>query len=613
MDKPAYIYDGYNLILDFVTQLKSMHFGDLGFDFQKILSTKITHDYIPKLKHFVWIANKPISTQKWRVIKKFTVQNKNFVTVLWCNMDFDAGNTAMRRLTADANKKNILLIDYKYALAEISRVSRKSFLSSLPYIMGNLLVQRKYVQVADILRIIVLYLFGGVYSDLDLEFKKPIDENFLKTCYGLKINKDIYDVRGDEINHVLFEFDIVAVKPQHPDLYEWLSYLVNAAEEKYVDICLRHERVSTFTPKVQKIIKGYKTNYGRQDYMYAVGTLCKTGPNLNELYDFIAEKSEKIPEDYFKDINYHCGEWSRPLVYTSRKAEKVCLETVVTAIVNELYLEPRILKLNLLLLSPAWISVEKSFGFYRNILKRILSDPKLRPKLMLVEKICYPNEFELDSTLDKSSDKGMYLAATGLDFKIVLMPPEHEVLYKNISDKTIYLYPQTKAENSAREILTDAVTALFLLDGKLNKVEIVLQGVDSIEFEFPVKGEIQKLINYQGHETLIKTVATLCGCSSELYFFTPEVVSLIFGEDSPLKSLAVTQYFLSPNLFDLPSVVELLKFKKFVNEIQMPYLELKKSYDTYGDIISEDKFNAHKKALISLYTKLHQGNDNEHH
>lgn len=579
MPKPTYIFDDYGYIENFVANLNNYNFSELTGDLPNILFAPDQPQQIPKIKHFNWIGSALISAKDWHVIKNFAEMNQDFVAILWMSFDLNSDDPIIQQLIAEANTYKINLIDYRYALNYLTQRNDEFFLDNLPYIIGNLIIQRKYVQAADIFRVITLYLFGGVYTDLDLTLVKPIDENFLASSYGLKVNKDFSDKYTDYARHVLFEFDVIAAKANHPDLLEWLGYLVDAAEKPYSHIFNKDNRPNTCNDFIKLYVHNYDKEYAYQNYKYVEATLCKTGPLLDELFPTIAVRSEKVPEEYFEDVCNHCADWADPKTYSKTSKEIVAVDEAITAILNELYLEPRILKLNMIYLCPAWMGVARPAEFYRNILKKLVTDESLRTKLDKVEKICYPMDFAFD---------------------LVLLSDNYSTnnLPKTLPDKTIFL----QLDNEAKYLNLPHPKAIahFKRFG-LNVEKIIdLVGVDLKELPFPSDVDSTLSINLAGNENLVKTIAMLSGCSDDVYFFTPEIVRLVFGKNSPFKSLALTQYFLSPGLFDLDSTKELLKYAIFKNELNSQYEQLKPMYDKYGTTISEHLFIKHKKILKLL-------------
>lgn len=562
--KPAYIYDGYGLIENFVVQLQNFHFTHLPKNLQKNLSAPVVSKTIPRIKHFVWIANKLISTTDWNCVKEFVLLNKHFTTILWVNMDLDSKDPEARQIIDEAATNAIFIVDFRFAIAHLLEDVNASKIFDLPYVIKNLLTQRKYVQVAAIFRVVVMYLYGGLYSDFDNPVIKPIDADFLRTEYGLKIFKFL------SVNpRKKFEFNnnLISGLPKHPDLLAWLRFFVETAETNYGYTFNLANRSNIGCV----LIHNYAESYAREHFVYAQQLTSRTGPHLDPLYATMIPNAEAIAEEYFDDAGIHCPTWATPDTYRKVTQEKISVDEALTVIMNELYLEPRILKLSLLFISPAWVNVEKTPVFYREIIRRIVTNEDLRARVSQVEKICYPSLF---------------------DFDLILVGQDKLVTDK-IRDKAIVL----------QKISGDKLSACFAQNGEICLKEVTPLGIENDDLTFPNTGADDNIIPLHGNENLVKTVAMLCGCAEQVYFFTPEIVKLIFDQYSPFKNLATTQYFLSPGLFDILSTNELLKFAKFQNEINLSYAEVQNLYRKYGDVIEPNSFATHQKMLNNFLLK----------
>jgi len=103
---------------------------------------------IPKLIHFIWIGDKALSKHKKRNIKTYKLLNPEWKIKLWTN-------------------DNLPKIINTYTYNKVSSWAAK----------------------ADILRLEILYKYGGLYTDIDSVCLKSLDELINNmTCFGMTGN-----------------------------------------------------------------------------------------------------------------------------------------------------------------------------------------------------------------------------------------------------------------------------------------------------------------------------------------------------------------------------------------------------------------------------------------
>lgn len=103
---------------------------------------------IPKIIHFIWIGDKPLSKHKKNNIKTYKRLNPEWEIKLWTN-------------------NNLPEIINKYTYNKVSSWAAK----------------------ADVLRLEILYRYGGIYTDIDSKCLKPLNMliNNMR-CFGMTGN-----------------------------------------------------------------------------------------------------------------------------------------------------------------------------------------------------------------------------------------------------------------------------------------------------------------------------------------------------------------------------------------------------------------------------------------
>ena len=191
---------------------------------------------IPKIIHQIWIQGQdklPKKYHKWQ--NSFKKMNPNFEYILW-----------------DDNKIKLLLKRYFPYLFEV-------------YDQYNYLVQK-----ADFGRYMVLYIYGGIYADMDCECMQPLN-GILKDkffCYQRKNNFFVKIGSFGELNN-----HVIGSIPKHPILKKCLK--------------LMYERKN-----VKKIIPSYTISHTTGPFLFTTA--------VNSHYD----KVKMYGDDTFP-INYN--------------------------------------------------------------------------------------------------------------------------------------------------------------------------------------------------------------------------------------------------------------------------------------------------------------------
>ncbi|MEA4831276.1 hypothetical protein SDC9_117000 [bioreactor metagenome] len=172
---------------------------------------------IPKTIHYIWFGNKPLSPLTQKCIRSWQKYLPDYEIKLWNENNFDI---SMNRFCKEAYE------------------------------------QKKYAFVSDYVRIYLLYYYGGIYMDTDVEVVKPFPDEFIncEAFSGFESTKTI-------------PTGIMASKAYHPFFKELLAYYDNISfvlndgqlntttnVKIITDICLNHG----FLPNGKKqVISGF--------------------------------------------------------------------------------------------------------------------------------------------------------------------------------------------------------------------------------------------------------------------------------------------------------------------------------------------------------------------
>jgi mannosyltransferase OCH1-like enzyme len=121
---------------------------------------------LPKILHFIWIGN--LIHQKYiDTVVNCKKINETFETVLW--VDHTSVN---EEVVAYLEQNNVVVRNiYDYLAIE-------NMLDMGKLVQDYLLKNNNFGFQADVIRLYVLYVFGGIYSDIDSVWINPLDDNF---------------------------------------------------------------------------------------------------------------------------------------------------------------------------------------------------------------------------------------------------------------------------------------------------------------------------------------------------------------------------------------------------------------------------------------------------
>ena len=131
---------------------------------------------VTKVIHFIWIGN-PISDKYVNTIVNSKRINPTYNIILWVD------NTSITKQAAHFLLENEIEIKNIYQELALQEHEIKHKILSFIKVNGN------YGFKADILRLYIVYMYGGIYSDIDSIWVKPLDDNFLSDFVTYRIDK----------------------------------------------------------------------------------------------------------------------------------------------------------------------------------------------------------------------------------------------------------------------------------------------------------------------------------------------------------------------------------------------------------------------------------------
>jgi mannosyltransferase OCH1-like enzyme len=135
-------------------------------------------EIIPKNIHFIWIGN-PISEKYVNTVANCKKINNEYNVILWVDYTSIYEEAAMYLHNSGIIIKNIY-IDLSLQMHDNGL---KNYISNLLGLNSN------YGYKADIIRLYVVYMEGGIYSDIDSIWIKPLDSNFDYEFVTYRIDK----------------------------------------------------------------------------------------------------------------------------------------------------------------------------------------------------------------------------------------------------------------------------------------------------------------------------------------------------------------------------------------------------------------------------------------
>jgi mannosyltransferase OCH1-like enzyme len=151
----------FELSISNISKLKDKLFGGLEYKLITLPEPEVSHD-VPKLIHFMWIFS-TISQRYIENVKRFKSLNPTYTVYLWTDCP----------------------------CPEIEGIEIKQ-MYSFDFVNKDLLEREKSISkgaAVDMLRYEIVYKYGGIYSDIDSIYTKPLDSYFTKSFVSYIIPK----------------------------------------------------------------------------------------------------------------------------------------------------------------------------------------------------------------------------------------------------------------------------------------------------------------------------------------------------------------------------------------------------------------------------------------
>lgn len=305
------------------------------------LSPYYVDGFFPKIIHFVWIGDTIPKIFQENVLQWQKI-NPDYLILFWHeNSPLNTESTELVQWCHN-NKLNLL---------SISNTLNGCLINESIYL--NSLVKQNFGACSDILRLNLLYLFGGVYADFDVRCLEPLGN--LSSPDGILLNarkrKLFYHVDSIEslselvskdqhyntCDDNLVTNDLIAAMPNINDFE-----IVLADVEK---LCLEHINDSAISYQAKK-------PFNKSEYLNLVireRTIYTTGPGT--LWKYFENKYQKtIPESLTfnpnKFVFYSLSSWyNRPIEKKVNVSNVDIAKNVITNIIHDLTLQPSIFSL----------------------------------------------------------------------------------------------------------------------------------------------------------------------------------------------------------------------------------------------------------------------------
>ena len=156
-----------------------LNYPSIAFNYNK-QNDNIT-EKISKIIHFIWIG-KIIPENYINTCIECKKINVNYKIILW--VDYTSMNESIKNHLLQNNIEVMNIYDFlQKENEEIEIIPLNNYIIELLN-KGN-----NYGYKADIIRLYVVYYFGGIYSDIDSVWIKPFDDNFDNDFVTYRIDK----------------------------------------------------------------------------------------------------------------------------------------------------------------------------------------------------------------------------------------------------------------------------------------------------------------------------------------------------------------------------------------------------------------------------------------
>ncbi len=345
-------------------------------ELQKKLNTVITYQHedsnIPKNVHFIWIGKCFTNPVFRKVIAEWAKNNPDYHIYLWYHSCVK--NDVIALETAQwAAECSVQLMDIeKTLIGNMPILNTPHGNVSMDALYANEVVRRQYAGASDMLRLVIVNYFGGIYSDIDNRCVKPLGTIIAR--YGILYNyTSPYFYQQKELGYDFFNpthysktesiatvnNNLFASTAQHPDLYTLMSDTC----EHYLNSHATLFGTDRFNAPDHT---GFKQNaYSYEDPHYkilpsqAINTarIIRLGPGtfhkllvkkniMNSFLPFFESNTDySLPYNSF--AFYQCYSWgAKEIIFSEDESVEMLIMHIVTILLNDLSREPRVLHLD---------------------------------------------------------------------------------------------------------------------------------------------------------------------------------------------------------------------------------------------------------------------------
>jgi len=248
---------------------------EIGYNLlQFTYDTDITYtnsEIIPKNIHFIWIGN-PISEKYVDTVMNCKKINSGYNVILWVDYTSILEDDIKNLYDNGVIVKNIYI--------DLISGSANDVLKT--YILQLLELNSNYGYKADIIRLYVVYMEGGIYSDIDSVWLKPLDSNFDYEFVTYRIDKQCSNLTNSFFG---FNKNSIIVSNLMKNLYLSINcFLKENNDRKFKS----HIPVITGPNHLTLVIKNSNPlylNYIHQGY-------CVIGGPYEEIYNYFYKENK---------------------------------------------------------------------------------------------------------------------------------------------------------------------------------------------------------------------------------------------------------------------------------------------------------------------------------
>lgn len=303
------------------------------------------NNLIPNLIHFIWLGS--VNVAGTDNIETWINHNPDKSIILWTDQlsyldkteDYSFGQ---KKLLEWCKEKNIILLSVKDILS--GNIDNEIFFM-------RELSKPNYGAASDIVRLEILKLYGGIYSDIDIACIKPpgnisAERGIKINCAHRNITNKMHSLFTDHIDTILN--DLIISTPNHPEIIKASELIKENFKLTFSELFKENFHHPTWSFKID-----YEENFS--DYptkeLFRFSTIELTGPRIfvrlfGISHTKIKDKALIIDVDNFE---FHSGQtWMEPQNTTLPKqaSKNRVFKIIFTNILADLKQEARILRLD---------------------------------------------------------------------------------------------------------------------------------------------------------------------------------------------------------------------------------------------------------------------------